>query len=105
MTAAEVKRYVRAHLRVRECHDEEGDWLIFCDELDKGWRDWQGAYDFTIAREKQIAEVEQEINWLTEAVEWMKLAVPYYETSCEAALKRVLILEQAALADLKRGMR
>ena len=56
---------------------------------------WQQARAFTEAREREIAEVEEEINWLMGArVHKYEIAIP----------QRILKSREAVLADLLRGM-
>jgi hypothetical protein len=50
---------------------------------------------------KQIAEVEEEIEWLRT---WMNLRAQRADAKAHA-LDRVIAREQAALDELKRGMR
>lgn len=57
---------------------------------------WSAAAEFTRERERQIAEIEKEIDWVQ-----MKLGV----SSTVAVPHRILARLQAALTDLKRGMR
>lgn len=76
---------------------------------------WQAAFDFTKAREEEIRQVEEEISWLTERTEISpKLQELYdkrtWEFSAEflkdkQTAKRILAREQAALAELQRGMK
>jgi hypothetical protein len=73
---------------------------------------WQSAYAFTVEREEEIRLVEEEIAWLQSAAlvyrkhleeaprEWTVLGKESDVIGC-----RVLAREQAALAELKRGMR
>lgn len=56
---------------------------------------WSAAYDFTVQRLKQIAEVEEEIAYFNYDGEWDITAIP----------KRIITRLEAALADLKRGMK
>jgi hypothetical protein len=58
---------------------------------------WQLAYDFTIAREKQIAEVGEEITWLEGFSAFAEHSV------YGPARERILARERAALAELRRG--
>lgn len=55
---------------------------------------WHAARAFTQARERKIAEVEEEIEWLTQ----LRKLVP-----CGNKRRRILTRERAALAELKRG--
>ena len=61
-------------------------------------RVWAQAYEFTRKREREIEEFEAELMWL-EAESSMSDEFPYPEAL------RIIAREQAALADLKRGMR
>ena len=63
---------------------------------------WQAAYDFTLAREEQIREVEEEIEFL-EFTHNVARNQAYHHKWLES-LVRILAREQAALAELKKGM-
>lgn len=72
--------------------------LDICDM--EGEMDYHAAYLFTKERERQIAEVEEEVALLeAEAALWPN----FYKQ--QAAYSRILAREQAALAELKRGMK
>lgn len=58
------------------------------------------AFAFTKERERQIAEIEEEIQWL-ETVQ----SIFYSNKNRAAAKKRILAREQAALQEMRRGMR
>jgi hypothetical protein len=54
---------------------------------------WHATYLFTVERERQIAEVKEEIDWIN------------CGRKIEPAAQRILAREQAALAELQRGMK
>jgi hypothetical protein len=51
---------------------------------------------FTVQREQEISEVEEEITWLSEKL--LRISIP-------DAASRILAVEQARLAELRRGMK
>ena len=61
------------------------------------FNDWSAARDFTEQREREIAEVEEEIAWLSDG---MDCSDPDDEVG-----QRILAVEQARLAELRRGMK
>lgn len=60
---------------------------------------WSAAYAFTLEREEQIRQVEEEIALMEFIVQAQD------EFNDIVAAKRILAREQAALAELKKGMR
>jgi len=106
MTTAEMEQYIRSKWElVSRCdgsyrHYEMGTVLI--QDVHNHWFDfdsWQAAYDFTLAREEEIRQVEEEIKFLHE----LKSFGSWVEN--HTGWQRILAREQAALADLKRGMK
>jgi hypothetical protein len=74
---------------------------------------WQAAYEFTLAHEEEIRKLEEEINWVERILpserswEWCLQSssqVADYVRFCAQGY-RILAREQAALAELKKGMR
>lgn len=63
------------------------------------FKNWSAAYDFTVQRRKQIAEVEEEIAFMQgfSAYENHSIYGP--------ARKRILTRLESALADLKKGLK
>jgi hypothetical protein len=61
-------------------------------------RAWHAAYLFTVERQRQIKEVEEEIQWIA--------GVVYGRAHFNhPAVERILAVEQQRLADLQRGMK
>jgi hypothetical protein len=75
----------------------------YCEWEESTRKAWLAAYAFTIEREEQIRRVEEEISFLA--------AADFSDTHGEdtpassAAYDRILAPEEAALAELKRGMK
>jgi len=99
------EEYVRS--KWRNCatkRDEHNRWLmftnnamyraVFADSLEKLWA---AAAEFTRERLEQIRQLEEEIAWLSDGIDVTGDDEPIGE--------RILAREQAALADLKRGMK
>ena len=59
--------------------------------------DWDAAYAFTLAREEEVRQVEEEVALLKG---WR-----YVQEGISPQATRILAREQAALDELKRGMR
>ena len=59
---------------------------------------WHAAFLFTKERKRKIAEVEEEIDLLRKV--W-----PAYYPSDSATMERIVDVEKARLAELKRGLR
>ena len=72
--------------------------LDICDM--EGEMDYHAAYLFTKERERQIAKVEQEI---AEVKPWADS--PYAREAVRQVRQRILAVEQARLAELRRGMK
>lgn len=62
---------------------------------------WQATYDFTLAREQEIRLVEEEIGWVQSGMALSSTKYGPYDK----AMQRILVREQAALTELKRGMK
>jgi len=80
------RHYLRGTILLQEVH---GQWLDF--------DSWQAAYAFTLEREKQIAEVNEEIEAISAAIK----VFPFYLARLERTFNRLA----AALVDLQRGMK
>ena len=135
MTAAEMEQYVcsrwdSVNWGASNYELTQFGVILYDDEEGIGFRAnsqasaWQSAYDFTIAREEKIRQVEKETEAITELFETyarrVRLALSGGLEGAESGLwdnwifeavryaqryARILAREQAALADLKRGMR
>ena len=68
------------------------------------FNDWSAARAFTEEREREIAEVEEEIAWLNQMKRNLPPGRPTKEER-QAILQRILAVEQARLAELRRGMK
>jgi hypothetical protein len=64
---------------------------------------WSAAAEFTRQRQREIADVEEEI-WFLEGADYPTADMNESVKAC-AACKRALAREQAALAEKKRGMK
>jgi hypothetical protein len=69
-------------------------------EWDEGWFD---AAEYTRNRQREIADVQEEI-WFLEGADYPTADMNESVKAC-AACKRALAREQAALAEKKRGMK
>ena len=91
-----------------------GTWIPRSDaEWDEAWH---AAYLFTVERQRQIAEVKEEIvvlkpfaegrteEALTTMPVWANDTIPAL-LAAGRAIQRTLLREQAALAELKRGLK
>ena len=126
MTTAEREKYVRErweHVNWGASNYELTQFgvILYDDEDGTAFRKnsqasaWQAAYDFTLAREEEIRQVEEEIKWLGDHAEISESQQKLYRErglvfSAEFlrqldVAKRILTREQAALTDLKRGMK
>ena len=76
--------------------------LDICDM--EGEMDYHAAFLFTKQREREIAEVEEEIAWLNQMKRNLPPGRPTKEER-QAILQRILAVEQARLAELRRGMK
>ena len=65
---------------------------------------WSAARAFTEEREREIAEVEEEIAWLNQMKRNLPPGRPTKEER-QAILQRILAVEQARLAELRGGMK
>jgi hypothetical protein len=68
-------------------------------------KDWSAAKAFTVERERQIAEIEEEIVFINLAIKYSNESCGVEGCGCEEPFKRILAREQAALDALKVGMK
>jgi hypothetical protein len=62
---------------------------------------WHAAYLYTVERQRQIAEVQEEIAWINECA-----IDPLMSSAQESNIKtRILAVEQQRLEDLQSGMK
>ena len=112
LTAQQEREYVEARYRCAPWKSVDSNYYV--DLLETGTNThgactfpgptqsaaYHAAYLFTKERERQIAEVEEEVALLeAEATLWPN----FYKQ--QAAYSRILARERAALAELKRGLR
>lgn len=95
------ERWERVHLWLPR-HNDDG-YLLQVSDMGMGGKTKDeaiaAAYAFTINREREIAEVEEEIRFID------SFAVTAFTPQNEAARKRILKSREAALAELKKGFR
>lgn len=102
LTPVDDEAYVRARW---VCISAYGDGLLFIyfgknnKSASKEFIDWHHAYLFTVQREAEIAELEQEIEFLKRVETYGSFVVSIWQTT----RLRILAREQAALAELLRG--
>ena len=99
------QEYVRSRLDDvywdKRSYNKHGDivhlgWSIcFAETEEEGWK---LALEWVKERERQIKDVEEEIDWLTDRA-------PVYSEAANAKKQRILARLQSALADLRKGMR
>lgn len=110
------EEYVRARWNVYAWKSEEGEYFV--DLLHSGSEKhgaytfpaateaeaWSATRAFTEQREREIAEVQEEIAILNEGVE-LAASTDADERKYGIPFKRILVVEQARLAELRRGMK
>jgi hypothetical protein len=107
------EKYIRDRWELVHCCD--GSYLgyargtVLLQDSHRHWIDfdsWSAAKAFTVEREGQIAEIEEEIAWLTEQKRRLR---PTSETQTAkemyAVSRRILAVEQERLVALKQGMK
>lgn len=109
MTAAEMEQHVRRKWEGPWIYESKRSYHLHLHgrefEATPATKDaaWQAAYDVTIQREKQIAEVEEEIAFLSS----VRVSGLTNGELCDknAVLWRILDRERATLLDLKKGFK
>jgi hypothetical protein len=94
------EEFVRANWE--NVHRCDGSYILISKGGHRNFADfpgWQAAAQFTRDRLEAIRQIEEEIEWLRGMCAWREHGIygPRYD--------RILAREQAALADLKRGMK
>ena len=98
MTLAEEEAYVRARW-VDVCFGV----MIFFSGKWHSFDDWHSAYLFTVQQETEIADLKEEVRFVDGLLDsWMSPGNDYGGT---VSMGRILAREQAALAELRRGMK
>jgi hypothetical protein len=66
---------------------------------------WAAAAEFTRNREREIAELEEEIAFMQIAIKYQNAACGEEGCGCEEPFKRIIARLESALADLRNGMK